>query len=112
VQEGYAGQKAAVLADEDNGSAFRSKPFRLACQQLGITHKFTRAYRSQTNGKAERFIQSALREWAYGWTYQNSVQRRQALHSWQHHYTTGTARITASDASRLCHGFPDPDITS
>lgn len=70
----------------DNGSAFRSKEFRLASQQLGITHKFTRAYRPQTNGKAERFIQSALREWAYGWTYQNSEQRCQALHSWQHHY--------------------------
>jgi len=70
----------------DNGSAFRSKPFRLACEQLGIQHKFTRAYRPQTNGKAERFIQSALREWAYGWTYQNSHQRREALHSWQHHY--------------------------
>ena len=70
----------------DNGSAFRSKEFRLACQELGITHKFTRAYRPQTNGKAERFIQSALREWAYGWTYQNSAQRRQALQSWQHHY--------------------------
>ncbi|TSE32491.1 IS481 family transposase [Tepidimonas charontis] len=70
----------------DNGPAFRSKPFRQACQQLGIAHKFTRAYRPQTNGKAERFIQSALREWAYGWTYQNSEQRRQALHSWQHHY--------------------------
>lgn len=70
----------------DNGSAFRSKEFRRACQQLGITHKFTRAYRPQTNGKAERFIQSALREWAYGWTYQNSDERRLALHSWQHHY--------------------------
>lgn len=70
----------------DNGSAFRSREFRLACQQLGITHKFTRAYRPQTNGKAERFIQSALREWAYGWTYQHSEQRRQALSSWQHHY--------------------------
>lgn len=70
----------------DNGSAFRSKEFRQACQQLGITHKFTRAYRPQTNGKAERFIQSALREWAYGWTYQHSEQRRQALSSWQHHY--------------------------
>lgn len=70
----------------DNGSAFRSKAFRAACQQLQITHKFTRAYRPQTNGKAERFIQSALREWAYGWTYQNSAQRTQALASWQHHY--------------------------
>ncbi len=70
----------------DNGSAFRSRQFKAACEQLGITHKFTRAYRPQTNGKAERFIQSALREWAYGWTYQNSAERRQALHSWQHHY--------------------------
>ena len=70
----------------DNGSAFRSKDFAAACTALGITHKFTRAYRPQTNGKAERFIQSALREWAYGWTYQNSDQRTQALASWQHHY--------------------------
>jgi len=58
----------------------------LACQELGIAHKFTRAYRPQTNGKAERFIQSALREWAYGWTYQHSTQRIRALASWQHHY--------------------------
>lgn len=70
----------------DNGSAFRSKDFAAACTALGIQHKFTRAYRPQTNGKAERFIQSALREWAYGWTYQNSAQRTQALASWQHHY--------------------------
>ncbi len=70
----------------DNGSAFRSRDFAQACQALGIQHKFTRAYRPQTNGKAERFIQSALREWAYGWTYQNSQQRTQALASWQHHY--------------------------
>jgi transposase InsO family protein len=70
----------------DNGSAFRSRDFARACQALGIQHKFTRAYRPQTNGKAERFIQSALREWAYGWTYQNSIERTAALSSWQHHY--------------------------
>ena len=70
----------------DNGSAFRSKDFAAACKALGVTHKFTRAYRPQTNGKAERFIQSALREWAYGWTYQHSAQRTDALASWQHHY--------------------------
>lgn len=70
----------------DNGSAFRSHAFAAACRALGIRHKFTRAYRPQTNGKAERFIQSALREWAYGWTYQNSAARTQALASWQHHY--------------------------
>jgi transposase InsO family protein len=63
----------------DNGAAFRSRSFRQACIDLGIRHSFTRAYRPQTNGKAERFIQSALREWAYGWTYQNSAQRTAAL---------------------------------
>jgi transposase InsO family protein len=70
----------------DNGSAFRSHDFARACHALGIKHRFTRAYRPQTNGKAERFIQSALREWAYGWTYQNSTHRTAALASWQHHY--------------------------
>ena len=48
----------------DNGSAFRSRHFARACRRLGIKHDFTRPYRPQTNGKAERFIQSALREWA------------------------------------------------
>lgn len=70
----------------DNGSAFRSREFAAACQALDIAHKFTRPYRPQTNGKAERFIQSALREWAYGWTFQNSEHRTKALASWQHHY--------------------------
>lgn len=70
----------------DNGAAFRSKDFRQACVELGIKQCFTRPYRPQTNGKAERFIQSALREWAYGWVYQNSAHRTQALAHWQHHY--------------------------
>ena len=70
----------------DNGSAFRSKDFAAVCERMGIRHKLTRAYRPQTNGKAERLIQSALREWAYGWTYQNSAERTDALSSWQHHY--------------------------
>ncbi len=70
----------------DNGSAFRSKQFAAACAELGVRHKFTRPYRPQTNGKAERFIQSALREWAYGFTYQHSNQRCEALDHWIHHY--------------------------
>jgi transposase InsO family protein len=70
----------------DNGAAFRSKPFRAACRSLGIAQRFTRPYRPQTNGKAERFIQSALREWAYAFTYQHSRQRAAALDSWIHHY--------------------------
>jgi transposase InsO family protein len=70
----------------DNGAAFRSREFAQACQALGVRHQFTRAYRPQTNGKAERFIQSALREWAYGWRYETSAQRTEALAAWQHHY--------------------------
>jgi transposase InsO family protein len=70
----------------DNGSAFRSRDFAQACKDLGIRHRFTRPYRPQTNGKAERFIQSALREWAYGFTYQSSSERTAALDHWNHHY--------------------------
>jgi transposase InsO family protein len=70
----------------DNGAQFRSKPFAAACQALGLKHKFTRAYRPQTNGKAERFIQSALREWAYGIAYNHSTARAEMLERWIHHY--------------------------
>ena len=70
----------------DNGSAFRSKDFMRVCRELGIRHRYTRPYRPQTNGKAERFIQSALREWAYGFTYEHSAQRTLALQDWIHHY--------------------------
>jgi transposase InsO family protein len=70
----------------DNGSAFRSKDFAQTCSELNIKHRFTRPYRPQTNGKAERFIQSALREWAYGFVYQNSAQRTDQLNAWIHHY--------------------------
>ena len=70
----------------DNGPAFHSLTFRDACLELGIKQKFTRAYRPQTNGKAERFIQSALREWAYGRAYVTSEVRRAALPFWNHFY--------------------------
>ena len=49
----------------DNGSCYRSKMFRTACNQRGLRQVFTRPYTPKTNGKAERFIQTALREWAY-----------------------------------------------
>ena len=70
----------------DNGKCFHSALFGAACLELGIAQKFTRAYRPQTNGKAERYIQSALREWAYGRVYANSEQRRAALPLWTHFY--------------------------
>ena len=70
----------------DNGSPFMSRVWRDTCAELGISHKRTRAYRPQTNGKAERFIQSALREWAYGIAYEQSSERTAMLAKWQHHY--------------------------
>ena len=70
----------------DNGPAFHSFAFGDACAELGIKQKFTRAYRPQTNGKAERFIQSALREWAYGRAYATSEVRSAALPAWNHFY--------------------------
>lgn len=59
----------------DNGSAYRSKLFAKTCQALGIKHSFTKPYCPQTNGKAERFIQTCLREWAYGRVWANSAER-------------------------------------
>ncbi len=70
----------------DNGAAFHSTSFAKACERLGIKHSFTRPYRPQTNGKAERFIQSALREWAYAFVYEHSDTRARTLDHWIHHY--------------------------
>ena len=70
----------------DNGGAFRSKIFKRACEHLGLKHIFTKPYTPRTNGKAERFIQSALREWAYGFAYNHSVERAAMLERWIHHY--------------------------
>lgn len=70
----------------DNGSCYRSHAFARACRRLGLKHIFTRPYRPQTNGKAERFIQTALREWAYAAAYPSSEKRTDALSRWLHQY--------------------------
>jgi transposase InsO family protein len=70
----------------DNGSCYRSQAFARACKQLGLKHIKIKPYTPQTNGKAERFIQTALREWAYAIAFQHSEQRRQALLPWLHRY--------------------------
>ena len=70
----------------DNGGAYRSRPFRKACRWLGIATKRTRPYRPQTNGKAERFIQTLIRKWAYAVPYATSDQRRAALPAWLQFY--------------------------
>jgi transposase InsO family protein len=70
----------------DNGSCYCSKMFRAACKRLGLRQIFTRPYTPKTNGKAERFIQTALREWAYAQAYQNSAERTAELTNWLHRY--------------------------
>jgi transposase InsO family protein len=70
----------------DNGSAYRSKLFGRTCAALRIKHSRTRPYTPRTNGKAERFIQTALREWAYVRSYRNSAHRTKALQPWLTHY--------------------------
>jgi transposase InsO family protein len=70
----------------DNGSCYRSFAFAKACKRLRLKHIRTRPYTPRTNGKAERFIQTALREWAYARPYQNSDLRAADLPSWLHRY--------------------------
>jgi transposase InsO family protein len=70
----------------DNGSCYQSKMFRAACKRLGLRQIYTRPYTPKTNGKAERFIQTALREWASARAYQNSDQRSAELLYWHHRY--------------------------
>ena len=70
----------------DNGSAYISTAHALACRRLGIKHIRTRPYRPQTNGKAERFIRTMLREWAYAAVYGSSPERAAALSGWLERY--------------------------
>jgi len=70
----------------DNGPCFCSDRFRDTCRSFAMRHIRTRIYTPQTNGKAERFIQTAIREWAYARLYQNSKERNQHLRGWIHDY--------------------------
>jgi transposase InsO family protein len=70
----------------DNGSCYRSRAFARACKKLGLRHIRTRPYTPKTNGKAERFIQTSLREWAYARAYDTSRQRAAELPYWMHRY--------------------------
>ena len=70
----------------DNGSCYLSKAFRKACSDLGLRHIRTKPYTPKTNGKAERFIQTALREWAYAQAYPTSDRRADELPFWLHRY--------------------------
>jgi len=70
----------------DNGSCYKSFAFRRACKRLRLKHVRTKPYTPKTNGKAERFIQTCLREWAYAQAYNHSRQRTGELPIWLHRY--------------------------
>lgn len=70
----------------DNGSCYKSFAFRDACKALGLRHIRTRPYTPKTNGKAERFVQTSLREWAYARACPSSEHRKAALQPWLHKY--------------------------
>ena len=70
----------------DNGSCYKSHAWRTACTDLRITHKRTRPYRPQTNGKIERFHRTMANEWAFARHYPNEASRRSALPRWLHTY--------------------------
>jgi transposase InsO family protein len=85
----------------DNGSAYRSHLFRRAIGDAGLKHKRTRPYRPQTNGKAERFIQTSLREWAYLQAFESSTARSQAMRPWLHAYNTERPHAALAGKSPL-----------
>jgi transposase InsO family protein len=70
----------------DNGPGYRSKLHARTITRLKMKHLFTRPYRPRTNGKAERFIQTMLREWAYAAVYRTSDHRGRALQPWLDFY--------------------------
>jgi transposase InsO family protein len=70
----------------DNGACYRAHAMQATVAALGLKHRFTRPYTPKTNGKAERFIQTALREWAYAHAYAHSDQRSKRLHFFLHNY--------------------------
>ena len=70
----------------DNGACYKSLAFQKACKRLGLRHIRTKPYTPKTNGKAERFIQTSLREWAYAQAYNTSKERAAELPRWLHRY--------------------------
>jgi transposase InsO family protein len=91
----------------DNGNGYVAHRFARLCRSAGLRHRRTRPYTPRTNGKAERFIQTLLREWAYRRPYPSSTQRRDALPAWLYYYNWhrgpgalhGRAPITALAAA-------------
>lgn len=88
----------------DRGCTYRSKLFAASCRELGLKHSFTKPYRPQTNGKAERFIQTITREWAYARSYNSSYHRATYLPHYLHDYNfhrPHSALLSLPPSSRL-----------
>jgi transposase InsO family protein len=88
----------------DNGACYRSFPWRDALAADGITHKRTRPYRPQTNGKVERFNRTLLEEWAYARPYRSEAERHATFDTWLHtynHHRGHTALKGQPPASRV-----------
>lgn len=92
----------------DNALCYTQRQYAAACERLGIVHKRTKPYTPRTNGKAERFIQTALREWAYAKPYRSSQRRAGALGPFLTHYNT-TRPHSAHDYQPPCTRLPNPE---
>ena len=95
----------------DNGSAYKSRRFAKLLRRLKIKHLRTRPYTPRTSGKAERFIQTLLREWAYAYRYPTSEHRAQELAPWMHHdnfHRSHSATAHKPPATRL--GFDGNNV--
>ena len=95
----------------DNGACYRSFAFRKTCKRLGLKHIRTKPYTPRTNGKAERFIQTSLREWAYAQAYQNSRRRKAELPAWLHRYNWHRPHAGIGDTTPISRlGLPENNL--
>ena len=87
VVEGRLGRRGGSRAQAQPAERDHSRiAFADVCRKLGLRHRRTRPCTPRTNGKAERFIQTALKEWAYARTFQNSDEREKQFAPWIHQY--------------------------
>jgi len=96
----------------DNGPCFYAHDFARACRQLAIKHVRTRIYTPRTNGKAERFIQTAIREWAYARLYQNSADRLRHLLPWTHQYNWHRPHASLNQKPPISRAGPRIDVNN
>jgi len=95
----------------DNGACYKAFAFRRLCKRLGLRHIRTKPYTPKTNGKAERFIQTSLREWAYAQAYRNSQQRKAELPVWLHRYNWHRPHAGIGGTSPISRlGLPEDNL--